>query len=201
MNCRLRIADLNSKIIDEDDFDAFNKDEDNETINYGKDRKILTGKFESEPLNTPFITMPMLEQQFSQIFFTTDNYSINYGIFSTGKQNGSTLRFAVKVDKNSRGQQPKNANGRDRKRNLKREDTGEPSEDSEQNSYDGELSDDSDDALNGRLTVGAPGFGGVGGVEDDFFMTEQEIDELKKRDEAMANCFSKDTTTKIIERL
>ena len=61
MNCRKRIAELNSKIIDEADFDALNKDDENEGIKYGKDRKILTGKFESEPLGTPFITMPMLE--------------------------------------------------------------------------------------------------------------------------------------------
>ena len=43
--------------------------------------------------------------------------------------------------------------------------------DSEQNSYDGELSDeDSDDAMNGRFTVGAAGFGIGNGVEE-FSMT------------------------------
>ena len=43
--------------------------------------------------------------------------------------------------------------------------------DSDQNSYDGELSDeDSDDAMNGRHTVGAAGFGFGNGVEE-FVMT------------------------------
>ena len=54
--------------------------------------------------------------------------------------------------------------------NLRVKDEEEDS-DSDQNSYGGELSDeDSDDAMNGRLTVGAAGFGLGNGVEE-FGMT------------------------------
>ena len=61
MNCRLRIAEQDSKIITEDDFDAVNaKDDDSQPIDYGN-RKISRGPLESQGEQvTPFITRPLL---------------------------------------------------------------------------------------------------------------------------------------------
>ena len=58
----------------------------------------------------------------------------------------------------------------------------------EKNSYDGELSDSSNEALNnmGRLTVGAPGFGGVvPSAEEELGITKEEIERRSDKDKAM----------------
>lgn len=120
----------------------------------------------------------MLQQEFSQFFFTTDNFSINNGIFSAGKQNGSFLRFAVSVVENRAGQ-PIDEHGRARKGwNEGSQNTG-VDDDSDKESCEGNFSgEDSDDNLNGRHTVGADNFGK--GSEDWFDMPKEEMDKKIK---------------------
>ena len=162
MNCRVRIQETETKIIDEVDFDSLQKKEKDAGANYGS-RDVVLGPLEAKINHVcPFITQKLMVQEFSQIFFTTDNFSINQGIFTSGKQNGSSLRFMVGIEQNYDGLPTGN--------NLRVKDDDRDS-DSDQNSYDGELSDeDSDDAMNGRFTVGAAGFGFGNGLEE-FSMT------------------------------
>ena len=99
----------------------------------------------------------MLEQTFNALFFTTDNYSINNGIFSAGKQNGSTLRFAVAVEKLDELTNLIDKQGRKgKKKDSDDSDSGSEGESGgSDKSYEGEFSDENMETTdNQRLTVG-----------------------------------------------
>ena len=170
MNCRLRIQETETKIIDEEDFDSYNKKE-------SDDQKYGNREVVNEPLEytinqlTPFITQDLLTQDFSKILFTTDNYSYNQGIFSAGKPNGSTLRFMVHIDQNHEG-----LPGLEKAKQNKSSDQ-ETGVDESEKSFEGSLSDESEQGLNqGRLTVGMPGFGMNNNEEEDCLgVTKDDI--------------------------
>ena len=95
--------------------------------------------------------MGLLEEEKSGILFTVSNVSIINGVYSTGKPDGSFMRFAVKVEKNY---EEKGVDGRKKGRDGSggSEDTGDGdgSED-----YGDEVTDDDEEAdINGRLTLG-----------------------------------------------
>ena len=197
MNCRARIKETETKTITEDDFDSYNKKE-------SDDQKYGNREVVNEPLEysinqlTPFISHNLLEQQFGQFLFTTDNFSYNMGIFSAGKPNGSSLRFMVQIEQNHEGLP---GLGPIKKNKTSSDETG--IDDSEKNSYDDELSDSSDEALQGRLTVGAAGFGGVqNDAEMDLGITKEEIQKRSEKDQAMIAMITKETSAAtIIENL
>ena len=154
MNCRQKLAELDKDCFTEEDFNAANGDDEDkeEAFSYG-DRQVNRGPLEPTLDDLlPFLTQPLMECSFSSLFYTTGNHTFLNGIITTGNRNGSKIRYAVQIVKDSSGRTV-DAHGRKKKAKNNDGETGVTDEESA-GSYDEEFSDEEEeDTLQGRLTM------------------------------------------------